>query len=257
MKRGFLSLENVSLRFGQTPVIEKMSFDLKLGEILAIVGPSGSGKSTLLNILGGIIGWYDGEIFFDANSIRDNTTSLVRGYVPQNLGLLPWKKAKDNIFLPHRIDKRIRISKEESSRVIETLGLSQLLHRYPSQLSGGQRQRVALARVFISRPDILLMDEPFSALDTLTAETTRALFQDLWAEKRITTIFATHNLSEAVEMGKYILLLTDRPARVLQLIENPLFGQGDEINPSKRYELERMLTAWMHESFHSENNATA
>lgn len=254
MDKGFLSLRHVNIRIGKTAVIDDISFDLKTGETLTVVGPSGCGKSTLLNILGGIIRWYGGEIRFENQLL--GKAAISRGYVPQNLGLLPWKKVKDNIFLPREINKQIAVSEEETESIIATLGLSDLMNRYPSQLSGGQRQRVALARVFISHPDLLLMDEPFSALDTITAETTRNLFLQLWQKKRITTIFTTHNLSEAVQLGKYILLLTDRPAKVLRFIENPLFGNEKEKDETEIFRFERQLADWMRENQLSEITAT-
>lgn len=251
MENGFLSLRQINIRIGKTPVIDDISFDLKTGETLTVVGPSGCGKSTLLNILGGIIRWYGGEIRFENQLLND--IAISRGYVPQNLGLLPWKKVKDNIFLPRQINKQIAVSEEETESIIATLGLSELMNRYPSQLSGGQRQRVALARAFISHPDLLLMDEPFSALDTVTAETTRNLFLQLWQKNRITTIFTTHNLSEAVQLGKYIVLLTNRPAKVMKFIENPFFGIEKQANELEIFHFERQLTDWMRESVQTES----
>lgn len=217
-----LSLHNVSVSFGATSVLKDISFSLEKGKTLTIVGPSGCGKSTLLNVLSGIIKKYEGEILIGNQQLHD--ADLIYGYVPQNFGLLAWKKVKDNIFLPTKINKTFKVDKNEVDEVLTKLGLIDLLNRYPSQLSGGQRQRVALARLFISRSDILLMDEPFSALDTHTANTSRELFLDLWKERRPTTIFTTHNLSEAVKLGEHILLLDKQPARVLKFLDNPMFG---------------------------------
>ena len=116
------------------------------------------------------------------------------------------------------------------------------MQRYPSQLSGGQKQRVALARAFASHPDLLLMDEPFSALDTLTAETSRNLFIDLWKKHRPTTILTTHNLAEAVTLGKYILLLCKLPATVYHWIENPLFDSNGQHSEEEFYRFVRELS---------------
>ena len=227
MSSGKLSLHNVSVNFGTTSVLKDISFSLEKGKTLTIVGPSGCGKSTLLNVLSGIIKNYEGEIMMGSKELR--SAELTYGYVPQSFGLLAWKKVKDNIMLPATINKNIKIDEDEVNDVLTKLELNDLLDRYPSQLSGGQRQRVALARVFISHPDILLLDEPFSALDTLTADISRDLFLDLWRKYRPTTIFTTHNLSEAVKLGEHILLLNKQPAKVFRFVDNPIFEKQEQI----------------------------
>ncbi len=242
MSTGKLSLHNVSVNLGKTPVLKDISFSLEKGKTLTVVGPSGCGKSTLLNVLSGIIKNYKGEIFMGSTLLRD--AGLTYGYVPQNLGLLPWKRVKENILLPERINKSNKIDANEVEDVLTKLELTNLLNRYPSQLSGGQRQRVALARVFISQPDILLMDEPFSALDTLTAETSRELFLDLWRKYRPTTIFTTHNLSEAVKLGEYILLLDRQPATILRFVKNPIF-ESPHYNETDFAAFKKLLTGWI------------
>ena len=238
-----LSLRNVSVQLNKNQVLQDVSFDLHEGEILTVVGPSGSGKSTLLNILAGIIKNYTGEIFFR----NEPATNLVRGYIPQNLGLLPWKKVRENIFLASKINKHIEIAEDEAFEIINELGIQDFLHRYPSELSGGQQQRVALARLFVSRPEILLMDEPFSALDTFTAEISRSLFLEIWKKRKITTIFTTHNLLEAVKLGKHILILSKLPGRVLQIIENPLFEKGADRSDESYFRMAQQLQNLMEE----------
>lgn len=252
MEKDLLSLRNVSLNIGKTPVLNDISFDFPVGEILTVVGPSGCGKSTLLNILANVIKQHEGKIRFKNTDIH--TPTIIRGYAPQNLGLLPWKKVKDNIFLPQHIQERHTASETEAKSILATLDIEELMNRYPSQLSGGQRQRVALARVFISRPDILLLDEPFSALDTLTAETSRNLFLSLWERHQTTTVFTTHNLFEAAKLGKYIVLLKKRPASVLHFIENPLFKAGNRNNDAALYDFTERLTMFMREGAESMDN---
>ncbi|NLO71355.1 MAG: ABC transporter ATP-binding protein [Porphyromonadaceae bacterium] len=232
-----LSLHNVSVSLSKNLILQEISFELKEGEILTVVGPSGSGKSTLLNVIGGIIKNYTGDVKFRNEPIHD----LVRGYIPQNLGLLPWKKVKDNIFLANKINKNVEITDNESFEIINELGISEFMERYPSELSGGQQQRVALARLFVSHPQILLMDEPFSALDTFTGETSRELFLKLWKKRKITTIFTTHNLLEAVKLGKQILIMSKLPGRVLKIIENPLFEKGVERNDESYFRMAQTL----------------
>lgn len=251
MISGKLSLQNVSVNLGKAPVLKEISFSLEKGKTLTVVGPSGCGKSTLLNVLSGIIKNYKGEILMGSTLLEE--AGLTYGYVPQNLGLLPWKKVKENILLPERINKNNKIDATEARDVLTKLELSDLLNRYPSQLSGGQRQRVALARVFISQPDILLLDEPFSALDTLTADTSRELFLDLWRKYQPTTIFTTHNLSEAVKLGEHILLLSKQPATVLRFVKNPLF-ENQNNGEAEFVAFEKQLMDWIREGFLKNNN---
>lgn len=251
MSSGKLSLHNVSVNLGKTKVLQDISFSIEQGRTLTVVGPSGCGKSTLLNVLGGIIKNYQGEILMGETQLRN--AELTYGYVPQNLGLLAWKRVKDNILLPFKINKDQKIDQDEVDDVLTKLELTHLLDRFPSQLSGGQRQRVALARVFISHPDILLMDEPFSALDSLTADTSRELFLDLWRKYQPTTIFTTHNLSEAVRLGENILLLDKQPATVLRFVNNPLFESQDQQSEAAFAEFKKQLMGWIREGDNRDN----
>ena len=252
MSSGKLSLHNVSVNFGTTLVLKDISFSLEKGKTLTIVGPSGCGKSTLLNVLSGIIKDYEGEIMMGSKELR--SAEMTYGYVPQSFGLLGWKKVKDNIMLPATINKNIKIDEDEVNDVLTKLELKDLLNRYPSQLSGGQRQRVALARVFISHPDILLLDEPFSALDTLTADISRDLFLDLWRKYRPTTIFTTHNLSEAVKLGEHILLLNKQPAKVFRFVDNPIFEKQEQQNEAAFAAFRNQLMGWIREEANKYKN---
>ena len=252
MSSGKLSLHNVSVNFGTTLVLKDISFSLEKGKTLTIVGPSGCGKSTLLNVLSGIIKDYEGEIMMGSKELR--SAEMTYGYVPQSFGLLAWKKVKDNIMLPATINKNIKIDEDEVNDVLTKLELKDLLNRYPSQLSGGQRQRVALARVFISHPDILLLDEPFSALDTLTADISRDLFLDLRRKYRPTTIFTTHNLSEAVKLGEHILLLNKQPAKVFRFVDNPIFEKQEQQNEAAFAAFRNQLMGWIREEANKYKN---
>lgn len=216
-----LRVEHLSVCFHRQPVLSDISFSLPVGDIITIVGASGCGKSTLLNVIGGIITDYRGNVTFADVPV----SKTVRGYMPQNLGLMGWKKVRDNIFISRDINKVIGVSDSEATDIIDELGIGDLLDRYPSELSGGQRQRVALARLFVSNPDILMMDEPFSALDTITADMSRELFLRLWQKRRTTTIFTTHNLHEAVLLGQHIMIMGKNPGRVLQVVDNRMFGR--------------------------------
>jgi NitT/TauT family transport system ATP-binding protein len=157
-------------------------------------------------------------VFIDGKPPAPQSLSI--GLVPQNYGLLPWKRVKENIFLPE-ILKKSSPDKAYAEEILSVLDLSSLLQRYPHELSGGQRQRVALARSFIQKPDLLLMDEPFSALDSLTAECSRQLFLDVWQKHRVTTLFVTHHIEEAVDMGNKVVLLSPLPGQVMYILNSP------------------------------------
>lgn len=180
-------------RGGITKAIERFNCSIADGEVLGLIGASGSGKSTLLHILAGILQDYEGEVLINGNEPNPRVHSIA--LVPQHFGLLPWKSVKENILLPKSFGKEYpRASK--LPKIVEQLEVAHLLSRYPSQLSGGQKQRVALARAFVQSPDLLLMDEPFSALDTETAAKGRAFFRSFQEELGITTILVSHNPQE-------------------------------------------------------------
>ena len=181
-------------------------------EIVTITGPSGSGKSTLLHCLSGIVTPTSGLLLLDDLPISPRTHQIA--LVPQQYGLFPWKRVASNIFLPSALGKR-SVSPELQQEILETLGLLDLLDRYPHQLSGGQRQRVALARAFIMQPDLLLLDEAFSALDVATAERSRQLFLELWARYPVPTLCVTHSPEEATTLAQRILLLGGTPGTLL------------------------------------------
>lgn len=181
-------------------------------EIVTITGPSGSGKSTLLHCLSGIVTPTSGHLLLDDLPISPRTHQIA--LVPQQYGLFPWKRVASNILLPAALGKR-SVSPELQQEILETLGLFDLLDRYPHQLSGGQRQRVALARAFIMQPDLLLLDEAFSALDVATAERSRQLFLELWARYPVPTLCVTHSPEEATTLAQRTLLLGGTPGTLL------------------------------------------
>ena len=149
------------------------------------------------------------------------------GYVPQHYGLLEWKTVKENIFLSYKLNSTKVLREVEVSEIINSLEIDDIQNRYPSQLSGGQKQRVALARAFISQPDILLMDEPFSSLDTFTSEASQRLFLRLWEKYKVTTLFITHNIHEAVSIGEHIIVMSKSPGKIIHQVENPLFNVSE------------------------------
>lgn len=222
-----------SYREGKERVLQNFNLSLHENESYALIGPSGCGKSTLVKILCGIHTEFDGLIHYNGKPLFEQEISI--GYVPQAYGLLNWKTVKDNIYLPYILDKTKKLEEKEANEILSTLELNDLLEKYPLQLSGGQRQRVALARAFILRPDLLLMDEPFSSLDSFTSANSQKLYLELWKKYNITTLIITHNIAEAVELGKTILIMNKQSGKIIDKLDNKSF-----LSTNKQPKLEEM-----------------
>jgi ABC-type nitrate/sulfonate/bicarbonate transport system ATPase subunit len=211
------------------PVISNLSFQLQEGESLAVLGPSGCGKSTLINALAGSLAMKSGTIEFTAGNQSSplNPRQHKIGLIPQNCGLLPWKTVRENCLLPLKIRKEYHKVKhtKELNRLSEALNIRDILPKYPGELSGGQLQRSALARAFLLEPDLLLMDEPFSALDAITGEEARELFLRVWKYQKPTTILVTHSMEEALYLGSMIFVMDALGGTIRYQKDNPFFGQ--------------------------------
>lgn len=201
--------------------IQNLSMEINTGDIYTVIGPSGCGKSTLLYVLSGIIPDYTGRVLINGSAANPKTQRI--GLVLQNYGLLPWKNVYQNAMLGVKIKKGAQNLDDYSQYIFKQLGIEHLLERYPKELSGGQQQRVAIARAFLLKPDLLLMDEPFSALDAMTREEIQELFLRIWKQNRVTTIFITHSIDEALYLGSKIIVLSPAPAKVLEILDNPCF----------------------------------
>ena len=223
-----ISINNLSAKYGQVKILNNLSLDLEKGYIYTLIGPSGSGKTTLLKVLAGIKKDYTGTILYNGKAIEKQPVSI--GYVPQNYGLLNWKTIEENIRLPLLLNKNKSHVNAEYQDILQSLEIEDLLKRYPQELSGGQKQRVALARAFISQPDLLLMDEPFSALDAFTAKASQKLFLRIWSKYKVTTLFITHNINEAISIGNQILLMGKTSGKISEKINNSFLEEmGDNI----------------------------
>ena len=244
----FLSIQGLHIAYKDNQVLQNFSLEVLEGSIYAIMGPSGCGKSTLLKSICGIIP-SKGNIMLKGEPV--NPVKHTLGYIPQHYGLLDWLTVSENLSVGEKICKT---SASQKDRIIDQLEMTNWLHHYPQQLSGGQQQRTALARAWILQPDLLLMDEPFSSLDTFTAEKSRELFLQLWKKRKTTTIFVTHNLQEAVRMGKYIILLSKQPAKVLEVIENPLFKPGAKPDAPDFYSFEQNVKKIIQEKWEVAND---
>jgi len=201
--------------------LDRINLTVEQGDIFTIIGPSGCGKSTLLHVLSGIVKDYEGSVLINGSPVDPRKQRI--GLILQDYGLLPWKNVYANIILGLKIKRDPQILDEFNQHIVKQLGLENLLERYPGQLSGGQKQRVAIARAFIMKPDLLLMDEPFSALDAITREEMQELFLSIWKKYSVTTLFITHSVEEALYLGSKIAVLSASPGRVLQVFNNPCF----------------------------------
>ena len=221
-----LEIKNLSVSYDALSVLNHINLQIADGEIYTIVGPSGCGKSTLLKAVAGLLSAYTGDILFNGDPI--SATKHTIGYIPQNYGLLPWKTVEQNITLVLNI-KNLPLTHEGRSVVDEVLERVDLLahkKKFPHALSGGQRQRVAIARAFVLQPDVLLMDEPFSALDALTKEEMQQFFLDIWKDRSGSTLFITHDIEEAVFLGEKVVVML--PGKDIQILESPSTHRDSE-----------------------------
>jgi NitT/TauT family transport system ATP-binding protein len=203
--------------------VSDVSFTAEQGEFVAILGPSGCGKSTLLMMCAGLESITSGRIVVDDASITRPQSNV--GIMFQDSTLLPWKTVIDNILFPVRIQKRpLAEHRERAQELIRMTGLSGFEEKKPHQLSGGMRQRVAICRALVTDPDILLMDEPFSALDAMTRDEMNDALVDIWDHYPKTGLFVTHSIREAVYLADRVLVMTRRPATVVEDIRVP-FGR--------------------------------
>ncbi|HEX3011502.1 MAG TPA: ABC transporter ATP-binding protein [Syntrophomonadaceae bacterium] len=221
-----------------TLALDKVNISITTGDIYTFIGPSGCGKSTFLYVLSGILKDYSGSVLIDGQTINPKTQRI--GLVLQNYGLLPWKNIYHNIMLGIKIKKQ-QLDNEYSSYILKQLGIDNLLHRYPKELSGGQQQRVAIARAFLLKPDILLMDEPFSALDAITREEMQELFLNIWKQNSVTTIFITHSVDEALYLGSKIAVFSPAPGRILEVMDNPCFRMDNLRFKDEYYQMSAKL----------------
>ncbi len=225
-----LEVNGLTVRYvgGTEPVEALGPLDLMVdaGEICAVIGPSGCGKSTLLHVLAGALRGDAGQALLGGVPVDPVAQAI--GLVPQSFGLLPWKTVRQNCLLPARIRRQpLGEASERLGEIAARLSIDNLMDRYPGELSGGQRQRAAVARAFAMAPALLLLDEPFSALDELTREEAQRLFRELWRQRPTTTVFVTHSIEEAVFVAGRIVVLTRGPGQVACSIANPLFALDD------------------------------
>jgi NitT/TauT family transport system ATP-binding protein len=209
---------------GSAPLFAEFNWQVEKGESWAIIGPSGCGKTTLLYLLAGLRKPRAGSLRILGESVTQPRPST--GLILQDFGLLPWASARENVELGLKI-RRLPAAQRRATvdDWLKRLDIENVANRYPNQMSGGQRQRVAIARTLAIEPDILLMDEPFSSLDALTRESLQNLIVELGIEGTLTSVLVTHNIEEAVFLGRRILVLHAPPIGTARIVDNPQAGE--------------------------------
>ena len=218
----FISVENVSKRYQtrsgtRVAALEHVSLEIHADEFLTIVGPSGCGKSTLLKLLGGLLGPTEGTIRVRGTLLEGPSPDV--GMVFQSPVLLPWRSVLDNVLFPIEILRRPRREyRLEAERLIALVGLKGFERSVPRELSGGMQQRVSICRALIHDPPLLLMDEPFGALDAMTREDMGMELLRVWSERRKTVVFVTHSIPEAILLADRVAVMTPRPGRIVDVL---------------------------------------
>jgi ABC-type nitrate/sulfonate/bicarbonate transport system ATPase subunit len=214
--KSIIRTENISLSFTETgQVLDSISLNVKEGEFVSIIGPSGSGKSSIFQCIGGVLVPEKGDIFLGDKKITGETGHI--SYMPQQNSLLPWRTVLENVLLGQELHKKTNI--EEAKSWLHKVGLSEYENAYPHQLSGGMKQRVAFIRALISPASLLLLDEPFSALDEFTRLDMQKWLLSIWEKERKSILFITHNIEEALFLSDRIYLLSNRPANIIKEIK--------------------------------------
>ncbi len=210
-----LAVRRLKKSYGDKILFKDLNFEIESGEFITLIGRSGLGKSTLLNILGSFDTDYDGNVIIDDEAVQK--PDMNRVIIFQSFDqLLPWKTIKENIEFPLIHTSRQGLSLD---KVLERLGLKDIGDLYPNQISGGMKQRVALGRAIITKPQVLLMDEPFGSLDISTRQDMQELIVSVWKEFKISIIFVTHDVSEAIKLGDRIMVLSDQ--KIFE-VQNPI-----------------------------------
>ena len=230
-----LTVNRISKAFGNKHVLQDVSIELNQGELVGLLGVSGGGKSTLFNIISGLLSPDKGEVFLNGNNVTNKPGSIT--YMMQKDLLLPYKTIEDNVALPLLLNgMRKKQARQYISPLFSHFGLEGTQKKYPSQLSGGMCQRAALMRSYIFSQDVILLDEPFSALDAITKKSIHKWYLDIVEKMNISTLFITHDIDEAILLSDRIYLLSDSPGRIIGefVIDEPK-PRNDKFNLSTKF----------------------
>jgi NitT/TauT family transport system ATP-binding protein len=225
-------------------VLDHVNLTIEQGERWAVIGPSGCGKSSLLHLLAGLQKPTSGQVLYQGQTLKRPHGEI--SVILQEYGLFPWKTVEQNVALPLVLQKRPKVEiQERTAQMLSQLQLSAHSKKYPAQLSGGQRQRVAIARALIAQPKVLLMDEPFSALDALTRETMQNIVLDLCEQQQLTLVLVTHNIEEAIFLGQKIAVFSDHSGNLRHVAENAHSGQQAYRGSAEFYQHCNQLREWI------------
>ncbi|PWW42253.1 MULTISPECIES: ABC transporter ATP-binding protein [Paenibacillus] len=232
------------------PVLDGLSLTVEQGEFVAIVGPSGCGKSTLFHIIGGLLKPQEGQILMNGQNVTGQRGKI--SYMPQQPALFPWRTIEDNVLLAGEVSADAPPRAEalaDARKWLGSVGLEGFEQAYPHMLSGGMQQRVAFLRALLSPQELMLLDEPFSALDALTRSDMQRWLLDIWEQNRRSVLFITHNIEEALLLSDRIYVLSNRPATVLHEVDVPFDRPRREAitEESAFLERKRQISQWMRE----------
>lgn len=217
-----LKIENVYKEYegrkGKMVALNGIDLDIRENEFICVVGPSGCGKSTLLNIIAGLLEPTSGAVYLDGEQIKG--TGVERGVVFQQYALFPWRTVLKNVMFALEIKKTPKEEAEKNAlRYIEAVGLKGFEHSYPKELSGGMKQRVAIARAYAANPQVLLLDEPFGALDAQTRVQLQTELLNTWEQEKKTCFFITHDVDEAIILAQRVIIMSARPGRIKRIVD--------------------------------------
>jgi ABC-type nitrate/sulfonate/bicarbonate transport system ATPase subunit len=212
-----LTIQNIHKSFGEKEVLRDTNLKISSGEFISILGPSGSGKSTLFHLIGGLISPTKGSIFLDKQDITGQRGFI--SYMPQHHSLFPWRTVLQNVLIGQELQGKK--DQQKALQMIEKAGLAGYENSLPDSLSGGMKQRVSFIRALLSPQPIILLDEPFSALDDFTRQDMQQWLQSIWMEYRRTVLFITHNIEEALLLSDQVIILSTDPATIIKKFEVP------------------------------------
>lgn len=253
MNMQHIEIDNVSLEYvtdsQSVLALKEASINIEQSEFCCLIGPSGCGKSTLLNILAGFLNPTQGEVRIAGRAIQGYGSD--RGIVFQDFAqLFPWRTALENVAFGLEmkgVDKATR--EEKAKEYLSLVKLDGFIHSYPHHLSGGMQQRVAIARALAYDPEVLLMDEPFAALDAMTRENMQIQLAEIWAKTKKTIIYVTHNVAEAVYLADKVVVMSPHPGQIREIVVNDLARPRDALSP-EFVDIQRHLTSLLMASHH-------
>ncbi|MBQ2119424.1 MAG: ABC transporter ATP-binding protein [Peptococcaceae bacterium] len=244
-----LELKNAMLQYekpggGLQMVLDHIDLKIEQGERWAVIGPSGCGKSSMLHLLAGLQKPVSGEVLYHGQPLAKPHGEI--SVILQEYGLFPWKTVEQNVALPLVLQKKPKTEiKSRVMAILKQLQLEEHAKKFPAQLSGGQRQRIAIARALIAEPKVLLMDEPFSALDALTREAMQNIVLDLCEKQNLTLVMVTHNIEEAIFLGQKIAVFSDNSGKLQRVVDNAHSGQPSYRVTEEFYQHCNQLRSWI------------